>query len=170
MTQLKQIYLAGGCFWGTEAFMQRIHGVIDAESGYANGNSLNPSYQDVCQGSGHAEVVKVTYDPAQISLAKLLDYYFQVIDPISINQQGADKGIQYRTGIYFVDPEDCPVINHALAQLQTQYSAPLAVENQPLEHYFPAEPYHQDYLDKNPNGYCHIDIKLMNDILQNQAG
>ena len=164
----KEIYLAGGCFWGTEAFMQRINGVIDAESGYANGNSLNPTYQEVCKGSGHAEVVKVTYDPAQISLAKLLNYYFQVIDPISINQQGEDKGIQYRTGIYYVDPQDSPVITEALADLQKQYSHPLAVENEMLEHYFPAEEYHQDYLDKNPNGYCHIDLQLMNEILKNQ--
>ncbi len=168
MQNIKEIYLAGGCFWGTEAFMQRIRGVIDAESGYANGNTLNPTYQEVCKGSGHAEVVKVTYDADQISLAKLLDYYFKVIDPISINQQGEDKGIQYRTGIYYVDPADTTVINQALAELQTQYSEPLAVENAPLEHYFPAEEYHQDYLDKNPTGYCHIDIQLMNDILKNQ--
>lgn len=168
MQNIKEIYLAGGCFWGTEAFMQRIRGVIDAESGYANGNTLNPTYQEVCKGSGHAEVVKVTYDADQIGLAKLLDYYFKVIDPISINQQGEDKGIQYRTGIYYVDPADTTVINQALAELQTQYSEPLAVENAPLEHYFPAEEYHQDYLDKNPTGYCHIDIQLMNDILKNQ--
>ncbi|MBF0785534.1 peptide-methionine (S)-S-oxide reductase MsrA [Muribacter muris] len=168
MSHIKQIYLAGGCFWGTEAFMQRIKGVIDAESGYANGDTLNPSYQDVCNGSGHAEVVKVEYDAEQISLATLLDYYFKVIDPVSINQQGADKGIQYRTGIYYVDPQDAEVIGEALANLQTHYAEPLAVENQPLQHYFPAEEYHQDYLDKNPNGYCHIDIQLMNTILQNQ--
>lgn len=164
----KEIYLAGGCFWGTEAFMQRINGVIDAQSGYANGHSLNPTYRDVCNGSGHAEVVKVIYDSHQISLAKLLAYYFKVIDPVSINQQGADKGIQYRTGIYYVDPQDFPIIEKALADLQTQYNQPLAVENEPLEHYFPAEDYHQDYLDKNPNGYCHIDIQLMNEILMNQ--
>lgn len=164
----KEIYLAGGCFWGTEAFMQRINGVIDAESGYANGSTLNPTYRDVCNGSGHAEVVKVTYDSAQISLEKLLDYYFKVIDPISVNQQGADKGIQYRTGIYYVNPQDLPIIEKALNDLQNQYAEPLAVEKLPLEHYFPAEEYHQDYLDKNPNGYCHIDIQLMNEILGSQ--
>lgn len=165
---IKQIYLAGGCFWGTEAFMQRIRGVLDAESGYANGTTLNPSYQDVCNGSGHAEVVKVTYDAEKIHLETLLDYYFQVIDPISLNQQGNDKGVQYRTGIYYVDPQDEPVIARALSALQRNYNEPLAVENKPLEHYFPAEEYHQDYLDKNPNGYCHIDIQLMNQILANQ--
>lgn len=164
----KEIYLAGGCFWGTEAFMQRINGVIDAESGYANGNTLNPSYRDVCNGSGHAEVVKVTYDSDKISLSTLLDYYFKVIDPISINQQGEDKGVQYRTGIYYIDPQDLPIIQASLAQLQSGYSEPLAVEQQALEHYFPAEEYHQDYLEKNPDGYCHIDIQLMNEILKNQ--
>ncbi|WP_018651668.1 peptide-methionine (S)-S-oxide reductase MsrA [Actinobacillus capsulatus] len=168
MTNIREIYLAGGCFWGTEAFMQRINGVIDAQSGYANGNTENPTYQEVCAGSGHAEVVKVTYDANKISLAKLLDYYFKVIDPVSVNQQGEDKGIQYRTGIYYVDAQDIPIINQALADLQAQYAEPLAVENTKLEHYFPAEEYHQDYLDKNPNGYCHIDLQLMNEILRNQ--
>ncbi|WGE46834.1 peptide-methionine (S)-S-oxide reductase MsrA [Actinobacillus equuli subsp. equuli] len=168
MANIQEIYLAGGCFWGTEAFMQRINGVIDAQSGYANGNTENPTYQEVCAGSGHAEVVKVTYDADKIGLAKLLDYYFKVIDPVSVNQQGEDKGIQYRTGIYYVDAQDIPVINQALADLQAQYAEPLAVENTKLEHYFPAEEYHQDYLDKNPNGYCHIDLQLMNEILRNQ--
>ena len=168
MANIRESYLAGGCFWGTEAFMQRINGVIDAEAGYADGNTENPTYQEVCAGSGHAEVVKVTYDADKIVLAKLLDYYFKVIDPVSMNQQGEDKGIQYRTGIYYVDAQDIPVINQALADLQAQYAEPLAVENTKLEHYFPAEEYHQDYLDKNPNGYCHIDLQLMNEILRNQ--
>lgn len=168
MSKIKQIYLAGGCFWGTEAFMQRIRGVVNAEVGYANGNSLNPSYQDVCNGSGHAEVVKVTFDAEKISLTKLLDYYFKVIDPVSINRQGNDEGVQYRTGIYYVDTADEAIIREALANLQRNYKQPLAVENLPLEHYFPAEEYHQDYLDKNPNGYCHIDLQMMREILANQ--
>lgn len=168
MQNIREIYLAGGCFWGVESFMQRINGVINAQSGYANGNTDNPSYQEVCAGSGHAEVVKVTYDANQISLAKLLDYFFKVIDPVSINKQGGDVGIQYRTGIYYTDPQDEPVVTAALAQLQTQFAKPLAVENKMLEHYFPAEEYHQQYLVKNPNGYCHIDIQLMNEILKNQ--
>ncbi|STY64550.1 Peptide methionine sulfoxide reductase MsrA/MsrB [Mannheimia haemolytica] len=150
MQNIREIYLAGGCFWGVESFMQRIKGVIKAQSGYANGNTDNPSYQEVCAGSGHAEVVKVTYDANQISLAKLLDYFFKVIDPVSINKQGGDIGIQYRTGIYYTDPQDEPVVTAALAQLQTQFDQPLAVENQMLEQYFPAEEYHQEYLVKNP--------------------
>ena len=113
-------------------------------------------------------MVKVTYDANKISLETLLDYYFKVIDPISINQQGEDKGIQYRTGIYYSNLADKDVVTQALNSLQAQYNQPLAVENKPLEHYFPAEEYHQDYLDKNPNGYCHIDIQLMNEILNNQ--
>ncbi|MEG9533684.1 MULTISPECIES: peptide-methionine (S)-S-oxide reductase MsrA [Mannheimia] len=168
MQNIREIYLAGGCFWGVESFMQRIKGVVKAQSGYANGNTNNPTYQDVCAGSGHAEVVKVTYDADKISLAKLLDYFFKVIDPVSINQQGGDIGIQYRTGIYHTDPQDLPVINQALSELQTQFDKPLAVENQMLEQYFPAEEYHQEYLVKNPTGYCHIDIQLMNEILKNQ--
>lgn len=168
MANIREIYLAGGCFWGVEAFMQRVNGVIDAQSGYANGNTENPSYQEVCAGSGHAEVVKVTYDADKISLATILDYYFKVIDPVSINQQGADKGIQYRTGVYYVNPEDKAVVTEALANLQKQFAQPLAVENEPLVQYFPAEEYHQDYLVKNPTGYCHIDIQLMNEILKNQ--
>ena len=165
MSNIREIYLAGGCFWGTEAFMQRINGVIDAQSGYANGSTENPSYQDVCSGSGHAEVVKVTYDANKISLETLLDYYFKVIDPISINQQGEDKGIQYRTGIYYSNLADKDVVTQALNSLQAQYNQPLAVENKPLEHYFPAEEYHQDYLDKNPNGYCHIDLEQANNVI-----
>ncbi|QIW15333.1 peptide-methionine (S)-S-oxide reductase [Pasteurellaceae bacterium RH1A] len=168
MQNLREIYLAGGCFWGLEAFLKRLNGVVSAQSGYANGNSLNPSYQEVCQGSGHAEVVKVVYDANQTNLATILGFFFKVIDPVSINQQGHDKGIQYRTGIYYVDPADIPVINQALADLQTQYEQPLALENEPLEQYFPAEEYHQEYLDKNPTGYCHIDIALMRELWASQ--
>ena len=168
MAKISEIYLAGGCFWGLEAFMQKLNGVIDAQSGYANGNTLNPSYQEVCQGSGHAEVVKVTYQPEQLPLAKLLHFFFQVIDPVSVNQQGEDKGIQYRTGIYYVDPADIATIKQSLTQLQQKIDQPIALEMQPLEHYFPAEEYHQDYLDKNPNGYCHIDLQLMREIWASQ--
>ncbi|MBQ3436953.1 MAG: peptide-methionine (S)-S-oxide reductase MsrA [Fusobacterium sp.] len=165
---IKEIYLGGGCFWGTEAFFKKVHGVVDVESGYANGETLNPTYQDVCNGSGHAEVVKVSYDADKISLTKLLNFYFKTIDPLSINQQGADRGIQYRTGIYYTDLSDISEITTALINLQKNYSKPIAVENKKLNNYFPAEEYHQDYLDKNPNGYCHIDFSLMNEILKDQ--
>lgn len=156
---LKVIYLAGGCFWGLEAYMARVYGVYDAVSGYANGNTENPSYEDlIYRNSGHAETVKVVYDPRLVSLNRLLTYYFRVIDPVSVNQQGNDKGVQYRTGVYFEDPEDQTVVAQRLDMLQEAYSEPLAVELEPLKHFYDAEPYHQDYLEKNPNGYCHINL------------
>ena len=152
------IYLAGGCFWGLEAYMERIQGVTDAVSGYANGKSDTTNYQ-LLHATDHAETVKVTYDPNKISLDKLLQYYFRVIDPTSINKQGNDRGRQYRTGIYYQNEQDKAVIEAALKALQSKYQAPIQIEVEPLKNYVEAEEYHQDYLKKNPNGYCHIDIK-----------
>ncbi len=152
------IYLAGGCFWGLEAYMERIQGVTDAVSGYANGKGDTTSYQ-LLHATDHAETVKVTYDPNKISLDKLLQYYFRVIDPTSINKQGNDRGRQYRTGIYYQNEQDKAVIEAALKTLQSKYQAPIQIEVEPLKNYVEAEEYHQDYLKKNPNGYCHIDIK-----------
>lgn len=162
----KTIYLAGGCFWGLEAYMERINGVVDAVSGYANGKTNHPSYEQVIAGSGHAETVKVIYDADKIDLATLLAYYFRVIDPTSVNKQGNDRGQQYRTGIYYDNDtmaEDKAIIANALTQLQDKYKAPIVVENMPLQNFTQAEDYHQDYLSKNPNGYCHIDISLADD-------
>ena len=152
------IYLAGGCFWGLEAYMERIQGVTDAVSGYANGKGDTTNYQ-LLHATDHAETVKVTYDPNEISLDKLLQYYFRVIDPTSINKQGNDRGRQYRTGIYYQNEQDKAVIEAALKTLQNKYQAPIQIEVEPLKNYVEAEEYHQDYLKKNPNGYCHIDIK-----------
>lgn len=157
------IYLAGGCFWGLEAYFERVDGVVDAVSGYANGKTNNPTYQQVIAGSGHAETVKVTFDKDKVDLDTILQYYFRVIDPTSLNKQGNDKGIQYRTGIYYTNPNDKPIIAKALNDLQKNYNAPLHVENLPLTNFSEAESYHQDYLTKNPNGYCHIDISLADD-------
>lgn len=156
------IYLAGGCFWGLEAYMERVDGVVDAVSGYANGNTANPSYEDVIAGSGHAETVKVTYDMDKTNLATILAYYARVIDPTSLNQQGNDRGVQYRTGIYYTDANDKPIVDKTLADLSKKYSQKIVVENKPLANFYEAENYHQDYLSKNPNGYCHIDIGLAN--------
>ena len=156
----KTIYLAGGCFWGLEAYFERIGGVTDAVSGYANGKTRNPRYEDVVKGdSGHAETVKVTYDPERISLSEILQYYFRVIDPTSLNKQGNDIGSQYRTGVYYTDPAERAIVTQALAAEQKKHRQPLVVENQPLSAFYAAEEYHQDYLAKNPNGYCHIDIR-----------
>lgn len=165
------IYLAGGCFWGLEAYFQRIPGVIDAVSGYANGKTENPRYEDVVyRGTGHAETVRVTYDADRLSLDDILQYYFRVIDPTSLNKQGNDRGTQYRTGVYFTDAAQQPVIQAALDAEQKKYSRPLVVENQPLAHFYEAEEYHQDYLIKNPNGYCHIDISLADKPLPGKTG
>lgn len=154
---LREIYLAGGCFWGVEAYMERIYGVKNAESGYANGKTASTSYP-MLNVTDHAETVKVTYDPNQISLDKLLRYYFKVIDPTSINKQGNDRGRQYRTGVYYQNEADKAVIEQAIATLQSKYKAKVQIEVMPLKNYVMAEEYHQDYLKKNPNGYCHIDI------------
>lgn len=155
------IYLAGGCFWGVEHLMASIPGVIDAQSGYANGTTDSPSYKDVCTGrTGYAETVKVEYDPSVAPLPFILEFYYRAIDPTVLNRQGNDIGTQYRTGIYYVDETDRPVIERSLEKLQSQYSDPIVIELEPLSCYTPAEDYHQDYLDKNPGGYCHIEPGL----------
>ena len=157
--KLKEIYLAGGCFWGLEAYMQKIKGVEDAVSGYANGKTDNPSYKDL-HTSGHAETVKVVYNPDMVSLEELLEYYLRVVDPVSINKQGNDTGTQYRTGVYYTNNSEKTIIEKVLANEQTKYDKPIAIEVLPLQQFFIAEDYHQDYLAKNPGGYCHIDLSL----------
>ena len=153
---MKTIYLAGGCFWGMQKYIDQFEGVMETEVGYANGPDRAPSYQDVCKSSGHAETVRIAYDPATISLTKLLEYYFMVIDPLSVNKQGGDRGIQYRTGIYYTDPGQLPEIEAVYQAEEKKAGAKLAVELGELINFFPAEEYHQKYLDKNPGGYCHI--------------
>ncbi len=163
---MKEIYLAGGCFWGLEEYMSRLHGVFDVTSGYANGNTENPTYEQVChQNTGHAETVHVRYDSEEVDLKTLLQYYFRVIDPTSLNKQGNDRGSQYRTGIYYIHDDQIPIIQEVIDEEQKKYEKPIVVEVEPLKHYFLAEEYHQDYLKKNPNGYCHIDMSLADDII-----
>ena len=149
---MKEIYLAGGCFWGLQKFFDQFDGVVSTEAGYANGPEgaaeSAPSYEDVCRSSGHAETVRVVYDETRLSLPELIGYYFMVIDPVAVNRQGNDRGIQYRTGIYFTDPGQYPELRR-----------PLAVQLEPLRNFFSAEAYHQKYLEKNPGGYCHIPEK-----------
>lgn len=153
----KTIYLAGGCFWGVEKYISLIPGVLATETGYANGKTENPTYEQVCRdNTGHAETVKVTYDADRLSLRELLTRFFKVIDPTSLNRQGNDRGEQYRTGIYYTRPEDKSEIADALEELRGQYDKPVVVEAKVLENFYPAEEYHQKYLDKNPGGYCHI--------------
>ncbi len=154
---LKEIYLAGGCFWGTEKYLSNISGIVATDVGFANGNTKNPSYREVCHNNtGHAETVRVFYDPARIRLEFILTLYYDVIDPTSVNRQGADTGTQYRTGIYYVDQNDLGIIQNSIKELQKKYDKPVAIEVLPLKNYYLAEEYHQKYLDKNPNGYCHI--------------
>ncbi len=153
----KTIYLAGGCFWGTEQYLQNVKGILFTEVGYANGNTENPTYEEVCHNNtGHAETVKVEYDDAVIGLPFVLKLYYDVINPVSVNRQGGDSGVQYRTGIYFVDVDDEEVIKESIQELQKNYQEKIAIEVKPLVNYYRAEEYHQKYLDKNPNGYCHI--------------
>jgi peptide methionine sulfoxide reductase msrA/msrB len=158
--KLKEIYLAGGCFWGVEAYFARIYGVAKTTVGYANGKTQNPTYHELNK-TGHAETVQVSYDPGRVSLRELIDWYFRIIDPTSVNRQGNDTGTQYRTGIYYSDPPDEEIICMAVAKEQQKYKALIATEVKPLENYCMAEDYHQDYLDKNPNGYCHVDFSSL---------
>lgn len=154
---IKTIFLAGGCFWGTAHLMSLVPGVSSAIAGYANSIIPDPTYEMVCTGrTGAAETVKVTYNDSIVSLTDLLQLYFKSIDPLSLNRQGNDIGSQYRTGIYYTDPSDAGIIDAQLATLQRRHTAPLAIEFAPLKNFYPAEEYHQDYLVKNPGGYCHV--------------
>ncbi len=153
---IRTIYLAGGCFWGLQKFLDQFDGVVETEVGYANGPDRAPSYQEVCADSGHAETVRVAYDEDRLALETLLDYYFLVIDPLSVNRQGGDRGIQYRTGVFYTDEEQLPVIRAVFAREREKAGTELAVLAEPLQNFFSAEEYHQKYLDKNPGGYCHI--------------
>ena len=157
----KEIYLAGGCFWGTEHYFKMIAGVVDTEVGYANGVTANPTYKEVCTDkTRYAETVRVVYDPGKVGLRFLLEMYFKAVDPVSVNRQGHDVGSQYRTGIYYVDPGDRPVIEEAWRAEQARHAQPLAVEKLPLVNFYAAEDYHQDYLEKTPRGYCHLPAAL----------
>lgn len=161
----KTIYLGGGCFWGTEHLFSLIDGVEKTQVGYANSDVPDPSYKMVCTGrTGAAETVEVVYDDTKIGLSELLIIYFRSIDPTSVNRQGNDVGSQYRTGIYYVDTEDLPVIEAVVATVARRYAEPLAVEVEPLRNFYPAELYHQEYLYKNPGGYCHIDPTLFREV------
>lgn len=158
---MKEIYLAGGCFWGVEEYFSRINGVVDTEVGYANGHTEEPTYKQVCTGiTGHTETTYIKYDESKVSLKDLLDRFFRIIDPTLLNRQGGDIGSQYRTGIYYTDEKDIDPIEEVIREKQKGYSKKIVTEVMPLKKYYPAEDYHQDYLRKNPGGYCHIDMSL----------
>ncbi len=157
----KTITLAGGCFWGVEGYFAQLKGVLDTSVGYVDGNKKKPTYQEVCQGvASHAEAVWVQYDPTIISLEKILDHFFRIINPYSMNRQGNDIGRQYRTGIYYDDPNDVPIIQRFMEETFKDQLKRVQTKVLPNMDYEEAEAYHQDYLKKNPNGYCHIDMNL----------
>ena len=155
---MAEIYLAGGCFWGLEEYFSRISGVLQTSVGYANGQVETTNYQ-LIKETDHAETVQVVYDEKAVSLREILLYYFRVIDPLSVNQQGNDRGRQYRTGIYYLEEADLPTINTVVREQELLIGRKIAVEVEKLRHYILAEDYHQDYLKKNPGGYCHIDVR-----------
>lgn len=158
---MKTIYLAGGCFWGVEHFLGLIDGVTSTTVGYANSDINSPTYEDLkAHRSLAAETVEVVYDENKISLEEILDLFFMIIDPTILDQQGHDVGHQYRTGIYYVDNNDVQIIRQSLNKLESKYDKPIVTELLPLENFTIAEEYHQDYLIKNPQGYCHVDPKM----------
>lgn len=158
---MNEIYLAGGCFWGTEHFIRQINGVISTEVGYANGTVVNPTYEQVCSGStNHAETVKVVYDSSVVSLGEILELFYMTINPTSLNQQGGDIGTQYRTGIYYTKSDVIPTIEKSIEILSLDHLKPIVIEVLPLINFYSAENHHQDYLVKNEGGYCHINPKL----------
>ena len=156
---MKEIYFAAGCFWGAEHYLKQIRGVVDTDTGFANGNPdiANPTYEEVyTDQTGYAETVRVRYDDSQVGLRFLANMFFRAIDPTSLNRQGEDEGTRYRTGIYYTSESELPVIRKVFDEVQAAYDKALAVEVLPLQNFYPAEEYHQDYLEKNPTGYCHL--------------
>ncbi len=159
---MKTIYLAGGCFWGTQKFFDQFDGVTETTVGYANGKTAAPTYEEVCRmGTDHAETVRIVFDEKRLPAARLLELYFLTIDPLSVDRQGGDVGRQYRTGIWYDDETLAPAVGEAVRREEEKYGQALAVETGPLVHFYPAEEYHQKYLDKNPGGYCHIPRRLL---------
>lgn len=156
--QTRTLYLAGGCFWGVEGYFSRVPGVVETEVGYANGNTSRTSYHALKE-TDHAETVKITFDTGVVCVEEILLHYFRIIDPTSVNRQGGDHGRQYRTGIYYDDGELRPAIDRVLRYERALHGG-IAVEVEPLRHFIPAEAYHQAYLEKNPNGYCHVPLAL----------
>lgn len=158
---MKEIYLAGGCFWGLQAYFDLKSGIKETRVGYANGHTDNPTYEEVCTNkTGYVETVHIKYDENEISLNKILQLFWKVIDPTSINKQGGDMGTQYRTGIYYTDESNLDTIRESVANEAKKYTKAIVTEVESLKNFYVAEEYHQKYLEKNPNGYCHIDLSL----------
>ena len=154
---MKTIVFAGGCFWGVEAYFKQLDGITETCAGYINGEG-EVTYEQVCNFSGHAEAVMLHYDEKVISLKKLLDHFFNIIDPTSLNKQGNDVGIQYRTGIYNYEDDQLPFIKNYFHIRQKEYDRDIVIELANNLPFYQAEEYHQDYLEKHQYGYCHIDL------------
>lgn len=161
---MREVILAGGCFWGVEAYFKQLPGITDTDVGYADGSFKNPTYEQVCYGSGHTEAVKITFDENVIRFEKILDHYFNIVDPTLKNRQGPDIGMQYRSGFYNLDADFKPILKEALQAQEAHYQKPIHVEIKDNVTYDSAETYHQDYLDKNPGGYCHIALSSYKDV------
>ena len=156
MEEIKTIYFAGGCFWGTERAFQLLEGVVDTQVGYINGQTENPTYRQVCTDTtGFKEAVKISYDPAVLPLERLLQAFFLCVEPEKKNQQGNDRGSQYQTGVYYMDEGSQAICQDYFDKERTKHAA-FYTELAPMVNYYPAEDYHQDYLITHPNGYCHI--------------
>jgi peptide-methionine (S)-S-oxide reductase len=156
---MKSIVVAGGCFWGVEAYMLKINGIVKTKVGYANGTKDNPTYNEVCLGNtGHAEACLINYDESTVSLEKILNKFWSIIDPTVSNRQGPDIGSQYRSGIYYSDIKDLDIILKTREEVQSRYDKPIVTQMQELTCFYDAEEYHQKYLQKNPGGYCHINL------------
>ena len=158
---MKKIILAGGCFWGIEAYFQRVNGIETTVVGYIDGLTDNPTYETVCDGSGHAEAVYIEYNENEITLTKILKHLFRIIDPTQINRQGNDIGVQYRSAIYYFDIEDKEIAENYIKELQSKYAKPIQTRVLLASRFYEAEAYHQKYLDKVPNGYCHINLHIL---------
>lgn len=158
---MKKIILAGGCFWGIEAYFQRVSGITKTVVGYIDGLSINPTYEEVCDGSGHAEAVYIEYNENVIKLNKILKHFFRIVDPTQINRQGNDLGVQYRSGIYYYDDSDRVESEIYIQELQKEYQKPIQTKVLLASKFYEAEEYHQKYLDKTPGGYCHINLNLL---------
>ncbi|HOO44312.1 MAG TPA: peptide-methionine (S)-S-oxide reductase MsrA [Bacillota bacterium] len=163
---MKKITLAGGCFWGVEAYFSRVKGIIKTTVGYTDGPSVNPTYQEVCEGSGHVEAVLVEYDEKIIDLVKILKHFFRIIDPTQYNRQGHDIGKQYRSAIYYHDHNDLTVIETYIDSIRDQYKKAIQTKVLEAKPFYDAETYHQKYLDKNPGGYCHVNLNLLKEDIE----
>ena len=158
---MRKIWLAGGCFWGVEAYFQQLKGILDTKVGYGQGEIDNPTYQQVCSGTtGYTEVCKLTYDEVTMPLEKILEHFFRIINPTTLNRQGADQGTQYRTGVYYGEEAEKSVIANFIHKMQAYHTDNIVVEVEPVRNFHLAEEYHQQYLQNTVGGYCHVNLML----------